>query len=55
MKKTRIYLNEAEWRHVIHSLNELRTKYIQAGKYTDLIDETLLKVITAPVRRVKIS
>jgi len=29
MKKTKYYLTEAEWRFVIHSLNELRTKLIK--------------------------
>jgi len=31
MKKTKIYLNEAEWRFVIHSLNELKTKLHSEG------------------------
>jgi hypothetical protein len=55
MKKTLLYLNEAEWRHIIHSLNALRSKMIQAGQYTDVVDETLMKVINAPVRKVKVS
>ena len=55
MRKTKLYLNEAEWRHVVHSLNELRTKQIQAGQYTDVVDDTLIKVINAPIRKVKAS
>ena len=55
MKKTKIFLNDAEWRFVVHSLNTLRSKLIQAGQFTDVLDETLMKVINAPVRKVKIS
>jgi hypothetical protein len=55
MKKTKIYLTEAEWRFVIHSLNALKTKLHHEGQYTDIVDETLLKVMTAPTKRVKIN
>ena len=55
MKKTRIFLSEAEWRLVVNGLNSLRTKLINAGQYTDVVDETLLKVINAPVKLVKVS
>ena len=54
MKKTRIYLNDSEWRLLIHSLNNFRTKLLQAGEYTDIVDEVMSKVMTAPVKRVKV-
>lgn len=54
MKKTRIYLNDSEWKLLIHSLNAFRTKLIQAEQYTDIVDEVMLKVMTAPTKRVKI-
>jgi len=54
MKKTRIYLDESEWRLLVHSLNDFRTKLIQAGQYTDIVDEVMSKVMTAPVKRVKV-
>lgn len=54
MKKTKIFLNDAEWQLVIHSLNALRNKLIQAGQFTDVVDDALLKVINAPVKMVKI-
>ena len=53
MKKTKIYLNEAEWRYLIHSLNALKTKLHGEGQYTDTVDEVMLKVMAAPVRKVK--
>ena len=52
MKK--ITLNEAEWRLVIYALNKLRNSLIAEGRYTDTVDETLLKIINAPVRKVKV-
>jgi hypothetical protein len=55
MKKTRISLKEAEWRLMLHALNELRTSLIAEGRYTDIVDEVMLKIIKAPVRKVKIA
>jgi len=55
MKKSKIFLTEAEWQLVVHSLNNLRNSLIQAGKFTDVVDETLFKVINAPVKMVKVS
>jgi len=52
MKK--ITLTVAEWRLVIHALNKLRNSLIAEGRYTDVIDETLLKIINAPTRKVKV-
>jgi len=53
MKKTKLYLNETEWRYVVHSLNALKTKLHRAGQYTDAVDDTLLMVMSAPVKKVK--
>lgn len=55
MKKIRLFLNDAEWELVIHSLNALRNKLIQAGQFTDVVDSALLKLIDAPVKMVKVS
>ena len=54
MKKTRIYLNDSEYRLLIHSLNDFRIKLIQAGEYTDIVDEVMSKVMTVPVKKVKV-
>ena len=53
MKKTKIFLTEAECRLVVHSLNALKTKLQSEGQYTDVVDDVLLKVITASTKRVK--
>ena len=54
MKKTKIFMTETEWRFVIHSLNALRTKLHNEKQYTDAVDDAMLKVMTAPIKRVKI-
>jgi len=53
MKKTKLYLNETEWRYIVHSLNALKTKLHKEGRYTDAVDDTMLRVMTAPVKKVK--
>jgi hypothetical protein len=55
VKKKRIRLTLAEWRMVIYALNSLRTSLINEGKYTDVVDETLIKVINAPTKRIRVS
>jgi len=55
MKKKWVYLNEAEWRLIIYALNELRTSLINEGRYTDVVDEVMLKIINAPIKKVKIA
>ena len=55
MKKNKKYLTEAEWRYLLHSLNALKTKLHSDGQYTDTVDEVMLKVMTAPVKKVKIA
>lgn len=55
MKKIWVTLNEAEWRYLLHALNELRNSLIAEGRYTDTVDEAMLKIINAPVRRVKVA
>jgi len=55
VKKKRVILSEAEWKLVIYALNELRTGLIAEGRYTDVVDEVMLKIIKAPVKKLKIA
>ena len=52
--KYHVYLNYEERRLVIKSLNELRNRLISEGKYTDLIDEVLVKVANAKIKKMKV-
>ena len=53
MGKKKIALTEVEWRCLLRALNELRNRLIAEGSYTDVIDEVILKIVKAPIRRVK--
>ena len=55
MKKNKIRLTEPEWRFLIHSLNTLKTKLHSEGQYTDTVDEVMLKIMTAPAKKMKIA
>lgn len=46
-EKYYMVLDEYERRIVINSLNELRNRLIADGRYTDAVDELLLKIIKA--------
>ena len=52
--KYHIYLTPDERRTVINSLIELRNDLISRGKYTDIIDELIIKFTKAKVKKIKI-
>ena len=49
-----IYLTTDERRTVIDSLIDLRNDLISRGKYTDIIDELIIKLTKAKVKSIKI-
>ena len=53
-QKYYLALNDQERRFVIESLNQLRNKLITNGKYTDTVDEVLLKIIGAKRKKFKV-
>lgn len=52
--KYHIYLNRKERRLLISSLNDVRNKLIDDGKYTDLVDEVLIKTANAKIKKIKV-
>ena len=52
--KYHIYLTAVERRVVINSLIDLRNDLISRGKYTDIIDELIIKFTKAKVKKIKI-
>ncbi len=48
-------LDSAERRLIIESLNDLRSRLIAAGRYTDVVDDLLIKFVSAKVRNYKIA
>ena len=53
-QKHYLVLNDQERRFMIESLNQLRNKLIAEGKYTDAVDEVLLKIIGAKQKKFKV-
>ena len=56
MKDTKyhVYINSEERRLLISSLNDLRNKLIDEGRYTDLVDEVLIKSTNAKIKKIKV-
>ena len=52
--KYHIHLTAEERRAVINSLIDLRNDLISRGKYTDVIDELIIKFTKAKVKKIKI-
>ena len=52
--KYHLYLTTDERHTVINSLIDLRNELISRGKYTDIIDELLIKLTKAKVKKMKI-
>lgn len=52
--KYHIYLTPDERRTVINSLIDLRNDLISRGEYTDIIDELLIKLTKANVKKIKV-
>ena len=51
-KKRYITLDDCEWKIVINALNDFRNSLIQQGRYTDAVDDIMIKVIdTKPKRK----
>ena len=49
-----LYLTDDEYSQVIHSLIELKNNLIQAGKYTDVVADLLVRLISAKKKNIKI-
>lgn len=53
-KKYYIVLDDFERRVIVNCLNKMRNKIIADGKYTDAVDEVLLKIIGAKQKKFKV-
>ena len=56
MRKQKYYLaiDNYEYSVIIDSLNNLRNKLIADGRYTDAVDELIIKLAHAPIKKFKI-
>ena len=53
-QKYHLEMDDAERRLLIGSLNDWRSRIIVEGRYTDAVDEVLLKIIGAKLKKFKI-
>jgi hypothetical protein len=53
-KKYHLYLTANEQSKVIQSLIDLKNNLIAQGRYTDAVDDVLLKVLSAKKKKLKI-
>lgn len=49
-----IAMDEYERGIIINSLNNLRNKLIADGRYTDAVDDILVKIAYAPIKKFKV-
>lgn len=56
MKNQKYYIaiDEHELRIIINSLTNLRNKLISDDRYTDAVDDVLVKFVNAPIKKFKI-
>lgn len=56
MRNSKYYIaiDEYERRIIINSLNNLRNRLIADGRYTDAVDDILVKVVNAPIKKFKV-
>ena len=51
-QKHYVYLNEQETHVLLKSLIRFKNTLAQQGRYTDVVDDLILKVVSAPIQRV---
>lgn len=54
-QKRYLYLDDEESSVVLQSLIRLKNTLIREGRYTDCVDELIVKVMEAPARKIKIT
>ena len=53
-QKYYIAIDESERRIILNALNALRNKLLAQDRYTDAVDDVLIKVVNAPINKFKI-
>ena len=51
-KRHYLYLDEIEYRVLIRSLVQMKNRLIHEGRFTDCVDELILKALSAPLKRI---
>lgn len=53
-KKYYLWFDSTDRGVIINCLNEMRNKLISEGRYTDAVDDVLVKIIEAPTKKIKV-
>ena len=53
-QKYYIAIDESERIIILNALNALRNKLLAQDRYTDAVDDVLIKVVNAPIKKFKI-
>ena len=53
-QKYYIAIDESERRIILNALNALRNKLLAQDRYTDAVDDVLIKLVNAPIKKFKI-
>lgn len=53
-KKYHIYLDEREYSRIIQSLISLKNSLMEQGRYTDAVDDLLIKFSSARQKKMKV-
>ncbi len=53
-KRYFVAFDDLERRTMVYCLNEVRTRLKQEGRYTDAVDELILRICDAPTKKIKI-
>lgn len=54
-QKYHLALDTEERRLILESLNDLRNRLIKAGKYTDAVDELMIKFAKAKLKKFEVN
>ncbi len=54
MRRYHIYLTSEERKLIIESLISEKNTFISAGKYTDSVDDVLIKILQSKKKKVKV-
>lgn len=50
-KKMQLYLNSQERSVLLHCLVDMKNRMISEERYTDCVDDVIIKLVNAPVKR----
>lgn len=53
-KKYHLYLEQSEYDCIIQCLIEFKNVLLQQGRYTDAVDDVLIKVLNAKKKKLKV-